>query len=208
VYLTKLVEAGILKNIKNANLSATAQFFMMSFSSHFAVHRLDFYFDVKEGDITPVGYPHPSHPNTYYSGDYPSSLKTYSRVCRLLHKHNILSNLIQGMEYRNRIEFHLARSNCDYLHYQNLSGPFEAVFYRYLPLLARKWYKHRREVIEVPHFNTMPYARHLRQINDMAYAGHIPQYRDLQKTPLLPIPEKHYKKNEADQRWLTEFATQ
>ena len=114
---------------------------------------------------------------------------------------------IEQMEYKTRIEFHLANGNCDFLDYQNLQGTFEMIFLHYLPQLARKWFDYRREVVSVPYLHKLPYACHLRQINDMALAGHIPQYKELIKTPLRPIPEKRYGRNETDLNWLSQFIT-
>jgi hypothetical protein len=206
-YLSSLVYYGTLKPMHNADMVTTTNFFRTSFSSLFSIDCLDFYFDLKAGDVNPLGVPDPKHPNTYYSKDYPSSLKTYSRVERLKHKNHISYSLIEKMEYHERIEFHLARGNCDYLDCRNLQGTYELVFLRYLPQLARKWYDHRRTVVKVPNLRGLPYAHHLRQIDEVAYQGRIPHYRDLLKTPRKPTPFKHAKKNEVDMNWLPAFST-
>ena len=203
--LSLFVYDGTLKMKKDTGMPAINIFFMEAFSSLFSIDRIDFYFDLKDNDIIPSKEPDPGHPNTYYSSDYPSSIKTYSRIEKLKSKNNISYQKIMNIEFNSRIEFHLCRSNCDFLDYRNLQGNFEIIFLRYLPLLAKKLFKHRREILEIPYLHKLPYAHHLRQIHNLTFAGHIPQYKDLLKSPTKPIPYKKYKKNETDYNWLSEF---
>jgi hypothetical protein len=205
--LAGFVYDGTLKTITNADMPTLVNFFMGSFSSFFSIDTLDFYFDMKDGDSISIGKSDPRYPNTRYSSERYSSLKTYSKVKRQEYKNHISREHIQEMEFQNRIEFHLMRGNCEYLDYRNLQGPFEVVFLRYLPLLARKWFDHRREIVEVPNLKKLPYAHHLRQIDDIAHAGHIPHYRELLKTPPKPMPERYYKKDEVDRNWLPHIVT-
>jgi len=204
--LTRFVYVGTLKPIKNSDINETAIYFMNNFSSFFAVNSLDFYFDLKDEDCILLG-DETKYPETRYSSGYPSVLKIYSRTARLKQKNHISHEVINRMEYKTRIEFHLANGNCDFLHFQNLNGNYELVFLNYLPLLARKWFNHRREVVKIPHVYKLPYAHHLRQLNNLALAGHIPQYRELLKTPIRPKPDKKYGKNEVDLNWISHFAT-
>ena len=205
-YLTEFVHIGTLKSLKNMDKTSTAIFFMYNFSRVFAINSLDFYFDLKDEDCLLLGEVNKFH-DSRYSLDYPSSLKIYSREMRLKQKNNIPYRYIEQMEYKTRIEFHLANANCDFLDYQNLQGTFEMIFLRYLPQLARKWFTHRRNVVQIPYLHKLSYACHLKQVNELAFAGHIPWYRNLFRTPPRPIPEKHYRKNETDINWLSQFIT-
>jgi hypothetical protein len=205
-YLTMLVFEGTLKHLRNADMFTTVNFFQNNFSSFFAINNVDFYFDFKAEDCVLMGEPNP-YQDTRYSSDYPSSLKVYSKVKRHEHKNHISHKVIKQMEHQNRIEFHLANGNCDFLHYKNLQGTYETVFLRYLPQFARKWFDHSRNVAKVPYLYKLPYAHHLRQVEDMALAGHIPQYRELLRTPPRPKPGKHYGKNEVDLDWMPQFMT-
>jgi len=204
--LSKFIFIGTLRAFKNIDIYDTSKLLMNNISSLFAINSVDFYFDLKEEDCILLGEPNP-YPNTRYSLDYPSCLKVYSKTNRHIAKNHKSYQNIEQMKYKTRIEFHLVNSNCNFLHFQNLRGTFEIVFYHYLPQLARKWFDHRREVVKIQKLYELPYAHHLRQINEMALAGHIPQYRDLLKTPIRPKPEKHYGKNEVDLNWLSNFKT-
>ena len=178
-------------------------FFYCNFDRLFSIDRLDFYFDLRENDMRLLGEPNPACPNTRYSQGYPSVLKAYSRTAKLRQKRHVSYEDIENMDYPNRIEFSLRRSNCDYLNANNLVGSYENVFLRYLPFLSRKWHDYRYQVVEVDVRN-LSYAHHLRQV--IAVASHrIPQYDLLLKSPPKPILYKTAKKNEVDYNFIPQF---
>jgi len=178
-------------------------FFYFNFDRLFSLDRLDFYFDLRDGDMRLLGNPNPAYPNTRYSQGKPSVLKAYSRTEKLRQKQHISFEDIENMDYPARIEFSLCRANCDYLNAYNLSGSYDNVFLRYLPFLARKWFNYRHEVVKIEERN-LSYAHHLRQV--IAVASHrIPQYDLLLKTPTKPIPYKAAKKDEVDHNYIAQF---
>ena len=178
-------------------------FFKFSFDRLFAIDTLDFYFDLRDGDMRLLGNPNPDYPTTRYSPGNPSVLKAYSRTERLRQKRHISYEDIENMEYPNRIEFSLRRANCDFLNAKNLTGTYENVFLRYLPFLARKWHDHRHKVVKVEERN-LSYAHHLCQVIAVA-RQRIPQYNDLLRAPLKPIPYKKAKMNEVDYNFTPQF---
>ena len=184
--LAQFVYCGTLKLPDNANTQDVPGFFFENFPYLFSVNKLDFYFDFRHGDCEVKDNGDMEFSSTAYSKDYPSSLKSYNRIDRLIKKNNLPHDTIRQMEFPMRVEFHLERGNCGYLAYQNLQGTFDAVFLAFLPLLARKWFDHNRQVVNIPNIRNLPYAHHYRQIVCMALAGRIPQYKSLQRTPPRP----------------------
>jgi len=206
-YLVGFVYSGTLISLNNMDMPSITRFFMLNFSRLFAINYIDFYFDLKDGDCILLGKPEPFS-SSRYSLDYPSSLKVYSKTERQKYKNHFPHKCIELMEYTTRIEFRLANANCYYLDYRNLQGSYEIVFQRFLPQLARKWFKHRREIVKVPNLSELPYAYHLNKIDELISRDHLPQNYELQKTPLRPKPEKRYGKNEVDINWLSQFISQ
>jgi hypothetical protein len=204
--LTSFVYEGILKIDQRFDWNNIPNFFRAAFSSLFALERIDFFFDVKREDVALRGAPNPQYPNTLYSSDYPSSMKIYDRVVRQKQKNHISYNHINEIEYPMRIEFHLVRGNCNYIHPQNLDGNYEQIFLNYLPFLARKWLTFRSQILDVNKQN-LTYDHHLRQVIEIALQPHIPQYTNLLKNPRKPEPFKKAKKEDVDTNWVAYFAS-
>jgi len=177
-------------------------FFYWNFDRLFALDALDFYFDLRNGDMRLLGKANPAYPYTRYSSRKLAVLKAYSRIAKLRQKMHISYEDIENMDYPNRIEFSLRRDNCQFLNAYNLIGSYEDVFLRYLPFLARKWHDHRYQVVEVEERN-LSYAHHLSQIIAVA-RQRIHQY-DLHPTPPKPIPYKTAKRNEVDYNFIVQF---
>jgi hypothetical protein len=179
------------------------RFFKLNFNRLFSLDRLDFYFDLRDGDMRLLGTPNPVYPNTRYSSKNEAVLKAYSRTAKLRQKRCIPYKDIENMDYPNRIEISLRRDNCDYLNAYNLTGSYENVFLWHLPLLARKWQNYRHKVVEVQECN-LSYAHHLCKVIAVA-RQRIPQYNDLLRTPIKPIPYKKTKRNEVDYNFIPQF---
>jgi excisionase family DNA binding protein len=202
--LVNLAWDGILLGPPQFDRYQLLSYFNANFNELFAIEGIDFYNDVFSDDMELAGN-NPKYPGSRYSHDYPSSLKAYKRDERLRHKRQIPFETIDNMRHTGRIEFMLRRRNCPCLFYRNLSGNYDTVFNRFLPILARKWQRNRHDVLTVPHCQDLEYAPYLQQIIMMAQ-DRIPQYRDtLRKAPTKPIPFKHSKKNETDREYPADF---
>jgi hypothetical protein len=203
-YIMQLFRTGILY-IRNTNKDFDLQYFLAyNFNQLFSIDFIDFYFDIKEEDAIIKGKVNKKYPNTQYSLD--NSIKTYDRKIRLKQKNNIPHCVIDKMVFSRRIEFHLSRQTCKYLSYNNINGTFDQIFLRYLHFLARKWLKHKREIIDIPDIITSEYY-HLKQVESVAFANKIPHNKALEKSPLKPIPITIKRKNDADKEWFADFIT-
>jgi hypothetical protein len=202
--LVELTYEGILRYPQlDQHINDLKIFFYWNFERLFALDRLDFYFDLRNGDMRLLGNQNPDYPNTRYSPGNPSVLKAYSRTAKLRQKRHMSNEEIDNMDYPYSIEFSLHRDNCEYLNAYNLTGSYENVFLRHLPFLARKWHDYRYKVVAVEERN-LSYAHHLRQV--IAVASHrIPQYDLLLKSPPKPIPYKSAKRNEVDYNFIAQF---
>jgi hypothetical protein len=202
--LVNLTYEGILHYPQfGQHITDLKSFFYNNFERFFSIDRLDFYFDLRNGDMRLLGKPNPVYPNTRYSLNYPSVLKAYFRTAKLIQKRCISNEEIENIEYPNRIEFSLRRENCDFLNVNNLTGSYEDVFLRYLPFLARKWNDYRGRIVKVEERN-LSYAHHLRQVI-VASRHRTQHYYYLLHTPLKPIPHKSAKRNEVDYDFIPQF---
>jgi len=178
-------------------------FFYWNFDRLFALDALDFYFDLRNGDMRLIGKANPAYPYTRYSSRNLAVLKAYSRTEKLRQKMHISYEDIANMDYPNRIEFSLRRDNCDFLNAYNLTGSYEDVFLRYLPFLARKWNDYQHKVVKVEERN-LSYAHNLHKVI-VAARHRTQQYNNLLHTPLKPIPYKTAQKNEVDHNFIPQF---
>jgi hypothetical protein len=201
--LVGFTHEGILRYPQlDQHINDLKSFFYWNFDRLFSLDALDFYFDLRDGDMRLLGIPNPAYPTTRYSQGYPSVLKAYFRNEKLRQKMHISNDELENIACPNRIEFSLCRDNCQFLNAHNLAGSYENVFLRYLPFLARKWHDYRHQVVEVAERN-LPYAHHLRQVIAVA-SQRIPQY-DLLPTPQKPIPYKTAGKNEVDYNFIAHY---
>jgi hypothetical protein len=203
-YIVTLFQEKILTIRNFVDEYLMTNFINTNFNQLFAVNFIDFYFDINEDDAVLLGKKDSRFPNTQYSSD--NSVKTYDRAVRLKQKNTIPHQYIDEIENKRRIEFHLNRETCRYLNCCNLDGTFDMVFLRYLPFLARKWLKYRRDIISIPNLDESSYY-YLKQINTLANKRTIPHNKPLMKTPLKPIPFKKAKKNETDHDWFARFSS-
>jgi hypothetical protein len=183
-----------------------SKLFRNHFNNFFGIHYIDFNFDLQESDVILQQKPHPDYPNTIYTQGYPSHMRTYNRKIRLDAKGCIPKGCTQNIVFQRRIEFHLAHTNqqCNYLHIDNLQGNYENIFNRYCPLLARKWYDYRKDIVKIPMLRELPYAYHLQQIDQTAFQRRIPHY-NLKVTPQRPKTTKRVQISDVDLNWLGEF---
>jgi len=206
ILLQQLTENEVLCIPKDQDNYRLIVFYHTNFNKLFSLDKLDFYFDLNREDINLIGKPNPNYPNTRYSSCNPSILKAYFRDDRLREKRHISYNDIDNIEHPARIEFSLCRENCDYLNSQNLKGTYDSVFLRYLPFLARRWYEHCDEVVEVA-FNKINYAHYLRQIIILA-VQQTQKYTNLMKSPPKPISYKGARRNEENEDILLRYYNQ
>lgn len=201
-YIIMLFKSGILAIQQAPCESLLRSFLIQNFNRLFALDFIDFYFDVKEEDAVLSAVKGQRYPNARCCKGF--RIKTYDRIGRLKQKHTIKHQLIDQMKFPRRIEFHLTRRTCGYLNCINLDGDFNAVFFRFLNFLARKWLKYKRHIIDIPNLNASEY-HYLKQINSVAFSLTIPHTKSLAKTPRKPIPNKKAKDNETDCNWLPQF---
>jgi len=201
-YLIELFHSEILTARDIPDETLFMPFLMHNFNALFSLNYIDFYFDIREEDAILPGWVNPKYPNTQYSTDY--SLKTYNRIVQLKQKNAIKHELIEQITHPRRIEFHLTRETCRYLHCNNLNGDFNAVFLKHIPFFARKWLRYKRQIIDIPNIKKSDY-HYLKQIDSVANQSTIPHTKSLEKTPRKPVPFKKAKKNEVDYDWFPRF---
>jgi hypothetical protein len=196
-YITLAFQSKILSFRNYPDESLVMDFLKQSFQTLFVIDFIDFYFDIREDDAILLGKKNQSFPDAqYYDGFH---IKTYDRINQLKNRRNIDSQLVNQMQFPRRIEFHLSRRICEHLHYANLDGDFNTVFYNYLRSLSQKWYEYKGSLIDIPNIQESDY-HYLKQIDSVAFSPIMSHDNALEKTPRKPMPNKKARagENKAD----------
>jgi len=191
-YILCLFKSAILGLNNDSDEQFIKDFVNNNFNSFFNLDFIDFYFDIREEDAVILGEINQQYPNTQYCKD--GRIKTYNRQKRLKQKNNLPHELINQILLPRRIEFHLKKRTCPYLHIDNLDGNFNTVFNKHLFFLARKWRKYKRYIINIPNLMRSPYY-YLKAIEKVAFSNTIPHTKSLIKHE----PFKRTKKYKAEQ---------
>lgn len=159
---------------------------------------IDFHFDFKAEDIK---FPQENMPflTTMYSKDHKKrkSLWIIYDRRKYLHKVNqIKSELIDNMPYPMRVEIRLHRSNCKYIHIDNLNGNYYQVLFLYLDYIAKSWRKHSASLCKIPIVSS---NRLFTWIQLLAVSGiSITLKKELRTIPKLSSPLNKIQENNED----------
>jgi hypothetical protein len=199
-YITLAFQSKILSFRNYPDESLVMDFLKQSFHTLFIIDFIDFYFDIREDDAILLGKKNHSFPDAQYCDGF--HIKTYDRINQLKNRRNIDSQLVSQMQFPRRIEFHLSRRTCEHLHYVNLDGDFNTVFFNYLHSLSQKWYEYKGSLIDIPNIQESDYY-YLKQIDSLAFSPTLSHSRALEKTPRKPMPNNKARagENKADFNW-------
>jgi len=161
----------------------------------FILDFIDFYFDIKEEGAILLDKKDRRFP--YGQCCDGCHIKTYNRIDRLKNRDNFNSQLLEQMQFPRRIEFNLTRNTCGFLHFANLDGDFNTVFYNYLNSLGNEWKKSQSSVIDIPNLKESEYHC-LKQIDSVAFSPANQQIKYLENIPRERMPNKKARENEAD----------